>query len=182
MNKLWMSASLLLVTAALTAQKADSVAQAQRQQEYLANYKRALLYDDMPSAAYALTGYLQNGGQDSYKDSLAIIYYRSGNLNGSYRLANESYTADNKNVTALTLLADITGRAGDNKASLDWYEKLSALAPSPYNYYQLATRQFILERVGECRQTLQKVVADSVKAKEEQVTLEIGQGQGENVP
>jgi tetratricopeptide (TPR) repeat protein len=80
------------------------------------------------------------------------------------------------------LLADISGRAGDAKTSLDWYEKLCPLAPNPYNYYQLATRQFVLERIGECRATLQKVVSDTAKARQEQVALEIIPGRSENVP
>lgn len=165
-----------------TAQKADSIQQAARQQEYLDIYRRALQYDDMNSAGYALTRYLMNGGSNNFKDTLAIIYYRTGNLNGAFKMANEINQADPKDVTAITLLADITGRAGDTKASLDWYEKLSTLAPGPYNFYQLATRQFILERVGECRTSLNKVVADSVKARQEKVSLEITSGNSENVP
>jgi tetratricopeptide (TPR) repeat protein len=97
-------------------------------------------------------------------------------------MANEINQANPKDVTALTLLADITGRAGDTKASLDWYEKLCPLAPEPYNYYQLATRQFLLERIGECKTSLAKVVADSVKARQEKVALEITAGNSENVP
>jgi tetratricopeptide (TPR) repeat protein len=165
-----------------SAQKADSIQQAAKQQEYLDIYRRSLQYDDMNSAAYALTRYLMVGGTNNFKDTLAIIYYRTGNLNGAFKMATEINQADPKDITALTLLADITGRAGDTKASLDWYEKLCPLAPEPYNYYQLATRQFLLERIGECKNSLIKVVADSVKARQEKVALEITAGNSENVP
>ncbi len=165
-----------------TAQKADSIQQAARQQEYLDVYRRALQYDDINSAGYALTRFLMNGGSSNFKDTLAIIYYRTGNLNGAFKMANEINQANPKDVTAITLLADITGRAGDTKASLDWYEKLSALAPGPYNFYQMATRQFLLERVGECKTSLNQVVTDSIKARQEKVSLEIAAGNSENVP
>lgn len=178
MQKFLFSALLLTSTLPLLAQKADSLAQ----QSYLQVYRRAIQYDDMPSAAYALTNYLMIGGQAHFKDTLAVIYYRSGNPNGAYKLAKEIHEGDPKNVTALSLLADISGRAGDTKTSLDWYEKLCVLAPQPFNVYQMATRQFILERIGECRASLNKVVADSVNARKESVSLEIGSGQNENVP
>jgi tetratricopeptide (TPR) repeat protein len=174
-------AALLLCSVCLPA-AAQIRADSARQFDPLRIYRRALEYNDMGSAAYALTTYLLEGGDARYRDTLAIIYYRQGNASGAYRLATEINSADPKNTTALTLLADISGRAGDTKTSLDWYEKLCPLAPSPYNHYQLATRQFMLERIGECRKTLQRVVADSLKAREEKVALEISPGNPEEVP
>lgn len=182
MHKYLLVALLLNTAGALYAQKPDSMETATKQQAYLQVYRKALQYDDLSSAAYALTNYLMQGGQPTFRDTLAVVYYRIGNLNGAYKLAKEINEGDAKNVTALTILADISGRAGDTKASLDWYEKLCALSPSPFNFYQLATRQFILERIGECRNSLQKIVADSAKARQEQVSLEIQQGRSENVP
>ncbi|WP_416440603.1 tetratricopeptide repeat protein [Phnomibacter sp. MR] len=180
MKKNILLAFVLLTTAQAFAQtKTDST---QQQQAYMNMYRRSLEYDDMSSAAYALTGYLMHGGAAQFKDTLAVVYYRLGNLNGAYKMANEINQANPKDITALTLLADITGRAGDTKASLDWYEKLCALSPEPYNFYQLATRQFLLERIGECKASLNKVVADSAKARQEKVSLEISAGNNEAVP
>ncbi len=173
---------VLLGKNAAFSQASDSASNALKQKDCLAVFHRSLQYDDLTSAAYALNTYLLYGGAANFKDSLAIVYYRLGNLNGSYKLANETYQADNKSITALTLLADITGKAGDTKASLDWYEKLCVLSPEPYNFYQLATRQFVLERIGECRTSLQKVITDSVKARNDKVSLEIQPGNNETVP
>ena len=170
---------LMATTQAFAQTKTDST---QQQQEYMNMYRRSLEYDDMSSAAYALTGYLMHGGAAQFKDTLAVVYYRLGNLNGAYKMANEIHQANPKDITALTLLADITGRAGDTKASLDWYEKLCVLSPEAYNFYQLATRQFLLERIGECKASLNKVVADSAKARQEKVSLEISAGNNEAVP
>lgn len=170
---------VFLSAQAFAQSKVDS---AQQQNEYMNMYRRSLEYDDMSSAAYALTGYLMHGGAAQFKDTLAVVYYRLGNLNGAYKMANEINQTNPKDITALTLLADITGRAGDTKASLDWYEKLCVLSPEPYNFYQLATRQFLLERIGECKTSLNKVVADSVKARQEKVSLEISAGNNEAVP
>lgn len=154
----------------------------EKQEESLVLYRRALVYSDLSSAAYALTVFLQNGGDEKYNDSLAIVYYNMNNLGGAYKLAGEINAKDAKNITALTLLADISGRAGEVKKSLEWYEKLIAVSPLPYNYYQLATKQFVLERVLECKQSLQQVIKDSAQAKEQRVRLDIGEGYGEDVP
>jgi tetratricopeptide (TPR) repeat protein len=153
-----------------------------KQEDYLSLYRRALQYNDLGSVAYALTGYMHEGGDTKYNDTLALVYYNMNNLGGAFKLAGEINAKDPKNITALTLLADISGKAGEVKKSLDWYEKLLEVSPSPYNYYQLATKQFILERTLECKQSLQKAIADSAQAKQQMVRLDIGEGYGEDVP
>ncbi len=175
----------LLTAGTLTlavAQKSDSLARLQKQTESLQDYRKAISYNDMSTAASSLIGYLNAGGSESFRDSLAIVYYNLNNFNGAYKLANELYTVNNKNTTALTLLADISGRGGETKTSLDWYEKLTALSPTAYNFYQLATKQYLLERKLECRQSLQKVVNDSAEAAKQQVSMEVSNGYFEQVP
>ena len=171
----------LLCTSVL-ANAADSTAIKMKQDEHLAVYRTAIQYNDMPTAAMSLVSYLNLGGSSSYHDSLAVVYYNMNNFSGAYKLANESYAKDNKNITALSLLADISGQANDAKTSLDWYEKLCPLNPLPYNYYQLATKQFSLERKLECKQSLNKVLADTAAAAKQKVTLQVGQGYSETVP
>lgn len=178
MRKTHTLACALLCSLCLSAQKVDST----KQNEYLALYRRTISYNDLGSAAYAVSAYLHHGGSFSYHDTLALIYYNMNNLGGAYKLAGEINQKDSKNITALTLLADISGRAGEIKKSLEWYEKLIEVAPSPYNQYQLATKQFMLERNLECRQSLQKVISDSTQAKEQNVRLDIGEGYAEDVP
>lgn len=145
-------------------------------------YERAIQYNDFGTAANALTIMLVNGADDNFNDSLSVVYYRSGNMAGAYKLANQQYAKNDKNLTALALLADISGRTSEVKTSLDWYEKLCALDGSPYNNYQLATKQFLLDRRQECVQSLQKVITDSAEAMQQLVTMDIGNGLSENVP
>jgi tetratricopeptide (TPR) repeat protein len=161
---------------------ADSLVTTDKQRECIDIYHRAIKYNDYSTAAFALVQYLNAGGHKTYQDTLAIVYYNQNNLGGAYKLANELYTENNKNVTALTLLADISSRGGEAKISLEWYEKLCALSPSPYNFYQLGSKQFILERRLECRQSLQKVIADSVESAKQTVSLEVSNGYFEQVP
>lgn len=174
--------SLLLLGSSNAMAAADSTALVQKQKENLQIYHRAIMYNDMSSAACALVSYLNAGGNAAYQDSLSIVYYNMNNLNGAYKLAGELFAANNKNETALTLLADISGRSGETKISLEWYEKLCGLNPSPYNYYQLASKQFLLERKLECRQSLQKVIADSAEAMTLPVSMEVSAGYFEQVP
>jgi tetratricopeptide (TPR) repeat protein len=172
---------LLILSSACLGQSADSALLAGKRGEYFDLYRKCLSYDDLSGSAYALGAFLHFGGEAKYRDTLAVIYYRMGNLNGSYKLAGEINKSDAKNTTALALLADISSRGGDHKTSLDWYDKLCQLSPGPFNFYQMATKQFILERVGECKSTLAKIVADTAKARQEEVSLEIAPGQNEQV-
>jgi len=165
-----------------SANAADSVALKAKQDEHLAVYRTAIQYNDMSTAAMSLVSYLNSNGAKNYSDSLAVVYYNMNNFAGAYKLANESYVKDNKNVTALSLLAEISGQTNDAKTSLEWYEKLCPLNPLPYNYYQLATKQFSLERKLECRQSLTKVLADTAAAAKQKVSLQVGQGYSESVP
>jgi len=164
------------------ANTADSTSMKMKQDEYLQVYKKALTFNDMPTAAMSLVSYLTFGGDINYNDSLAVVYYNMNNFGGSYKIANESYTRNNKNVTALSLLADISGQTNDAKTSLEWYEKLCPLNPLPFNYYQLATKQFSLERKMECKQSLSKVLADTAAATKQTVSLQVAQGYNETVP
>ncbi|MES2777106.1 MAG: hypothetical protein V4722_23215 [Bacteroidota bacterium] len=174
-------ATICLGTVAF-ANPADSASLKMKQDENLSIYRTALQYNDMPTAAMSLVTYLNSGGASNYHDSLAVVYYNMNNFAGAYKLANESYTKDNKNVTALSLLADISGQTNDAKTSLEWYEKLCPLNPLPFNYYQLATKQFSLERKLECKQSLSKVLADTAAAAKQKVSLQVGQGYSESVP
>jgi tetratricopeptide (TPR) repeat protein len=173
---------LVLISASSKAGGADSIVLVQKQTEQLQIYRKAITYNDMSTAASALVSFLNSGGSNVYQDSLAIVYYNLNNFNGAYKLANELYTANNKNSTALTLLADISGRGGETKVSLEWYEKLCILNPSPYNHYQLASKQFLLERKLECKQSLLKVIADSAEARKQPVSMEVSNGYFEQVP
>lgn len=160
----------------------DSVALKAKQDEHLQIYRKAIEYNDLGTAAASLVGYLHAGGATNYNDTLAVVYYSMNNLAGAYKLAKECYARDNKDVTALTLLADVSGQTNDAKVSLDWYEKLCALNPNPFNHYQTAAKQFTLDRRAECRESLKKAIADSAAAMKQMVSLQIGQGYSENVP
>jgi tetratricopeptide (TPR) repeat protein len=162
--------------------KADSTALKTKQDESLSLYRRALAYDDLGTASAAITTYLMAGGSNAYEDTLALLYYQSNNLRGAYKLAGELNARDAKNLVSLNLLADISGRAGETKTSLEWYEKLCAQNPQAFNFYQLATKQFMLERKKECRESLMKVVADSAQARQQSTVMDIGNGYTENVP
>ena len=182
MIKLIFTGFFFTVSIISLAQKADSASLLARQQEHLDIYRTAIAYNDLPTAANAITRFLHDGGTKNYQDTLAVIYYEMSNLGGAYKLAKEIYETNPKNTTALTLLAEVSSRAGESKTSLDWYEKLCPLKPEPYNYYQLATKQFVLERKLECKQSLAKVIADSANATKQNVGLDVGNGYTENVP
>jgi tetratricopeptide (TPR) repeat protein len=150
-------------------------------QHYLDLYKRAIKYNDTRTAITALNGYLSLGEDAAYRDTLAMVYYLSGEYVSSLLLTKEVCEADPKNLNALERLASCYSQLGDLKATVENYEKLVPQTRNPYHHYQLALAQYQLKRVAECQQNLQYVVADT-SSKNIQVSFNVSEGQVQNVP
>jgi tetratricopeptide (TPR) repeat protein len=165
---LWISASYI------------SNAQSTTKQHYLDVYKRGIKYNDSRTAITALQGYLALGEDLPYKDTLAMIYYLSGEYYPSLLLSQEVMTADKSNVGALERVAGCYTQLGDLKKSVEHYEKLCPVTKNPFHYYQLAQSQYQLKRVAECTQNLQLVIADT-SSKKVGTQFSVGQGQAQNV-
>jgi tetratricopeptide (TPR) repeat protein len=149
-------------------------------QHYLDLYKRAIKYNDSRTAITALNGYLTMGDDAKYKDTLALIYYLSGEYYPSFLLTKEITDAEPENLGALERLASCYNQLGDVKAAVDSYEKLCPKTKNPYHYYQLATAQYQLKRVAECQQNLQRVIADT-SSRRIPTSFDVGNGQTQNI-
>jgi tetratricopeptide (TPR) repeat protein len=148
---------------------------------YLTMYQRALKLNDSRTAIIALNGYLAIDEDVAYKDTLSILYYLNAEYYSCLLLSKEIYDADKKNIAALERIAASYTQLGDVKTGTDQYEVLSGATKSPYHFYKLAIGQFQLKRNGECRQTIQRIIADTA-SKRIAVSFTINETENQNVP
>jgi tetratricopeptide (TPR) repeat protein len=148
---------------------------------YLKVYNQAVLYNDVHTAIGALNGYIAIDNSPQYKDTLSMLYFSSGAYYSSLALAQEVHQAVPSNVLALARSAECYQNLGDAKSAIEAYEKVCPVLKEPYYYYQLASSQYTLKRIGECEANLQRVIADT-NSKRTAVNFTLGDGRVQQVP
>jgi tetratricopeptide (TPR) repeat protein len=126
------------------------------------------------TAVYNLVAMNADGG--TYSDTLIHLYFQAGSYNNVVRMGNAALEQRPDDQPMLTLVAIAEQALGLDKEALAHYEKLFALTDDVYYLYQVASVQFMLERFGECRETVDKVVARE-DAKEREIILNFNQGE-----
>ena len=123
-------------------------------------YAGAMKLGDYQTAITALHYLLIEEPQNRfYKDSLAGLYMQTGNLEACKIIAEEIKAEDPNDLFVLNLLANIYTQEGRIKESLGCFESLEKHTNAPYYTYQVAVQRFQLERFGECRESIEKLVA-----------------------
>lgn len=168
--------AFLLVGVAATSQTTDSL-----KSHYLKVYKQAARYNDVNAAIYALHGYIAVENNLLYKDTLSILYFQTGAYYSSLVLADEVFNAMPSNMYALARTAECYQHLGDTKKAIDAYEKVCPVLKEPYYYYQLASSQYTLKRLGECESNLHRVLADT-NSKRTAVNFTLADGRVQPVP
>jgi tetratricopeptide (TPR) repeat protein len=148
---------------------------------YLKVYNQAVLYNDVNTAIGALHGFIAIDNNVTYKDTLSMLYFSTGAYYSSLALAQDVYKSVPSNTMALARSAECYQNLGDAKSAIEAYEKVCPVLKEPYYYYQLASSQYTLKRVGECEANLQRVIADS-NSKRTAVNFTLGDGRVQQVP
>lgn len=145
-------------------------------------YQNAVKYGDANTAKIALhTLIALNATDASYKDSLLNLYFSSQSFVNSVLLGRELHAADPNNKITLAILAASEQSVNLITESLDHYKKLYAISKSPSDLYQAATLEFRLQRVAECKASLDAILANPASEKE-QVYISYSERDGQNVP
>ena len=123
-------------------------------------YVRAMNLGDLPTAISALH-YLMVEQPDNrhYQDSLLALYYRTSNFVACQRLGEEIVVENPTDNFALGILAELYSRGGQTKNALTCFENLEKNTQAPYYTYQVAVMRFQLERFGECREAINKLLS-----------------------
>ncbi|MCB9235781.1 MAG: tetratricopeptide repeat protein [Bacteroidia bacterium] len=162
----------LFLTREVTLLQLDSLSRAQSSPHALV-YRRACQLRDYPAAIQALHYLLVEDPQNPfYQDSLAALYYRTGNFSACITLGNEIMLERPEDGFIHLILANAKLQSGNSKAALNHYGWLAEGTGQLFFWYQKASLEFHLERLGECRASLGEILAS--ESKTEMIRIENG--------
>jgi tetratricopeptide (TPR) repeat protein len=144
-------------------------------------YAQALRYNDFQvatSAMYAILGYRPN--DVGIKDTLARLYFTRGMSSQAVLVGMEVIKAQPDNLEVMEVVAASQENLGLIKESLETYEQLYQLTGNNYFQYQVASLQYRLKRLGECKANLEALLnAEGID--KEKITISYGQAGSQQV-
>ena len=145
-------------------------------------YNQAMRFGDYDAARYALyTLRAKHPENISYLDSLIRIYFITGNWAQCIFAGTDYNAKDTSNVGVMEMMAISNSNLARNKDALELYEKIYGKSRQLYHAYQIAVHQYIMQRYGECAQTIDLIVNDTTSATE-LINIDIDKGKGQQVP
>ena len=150
----------------------------QKTNSHLKVFDLAIASGDVNTATTALNYYISEQGSDNiYADTLAMLYMQQGAFGQSYYWANKRLEKNPDNNTLLELKAIALDKMQQPKQAIDIFEKLFTKTQSPYHAYKLMELQYGIKRLNECLQTAEQ--AEKLTYKPEYVmTYTAGQQTG----
>lgn len=141
---------LLLTAVTANAQVKKQTTQ-QKPNSHLKVFDLAIASGDVTTATTALNYYLTEQGSDNaYADTLAMLYMQQGAFAQSYYWANKRLEKNPDNNTLLELKAIALDKLQQPKQAIDIFEKLFSKTQSPYHAYKLMELQYGIKRLAEC--------------------------------
>jgi len=146
-------------------------------------YKMGIKYNDFDMAIYALSKMMVlNPYYTSLKDSLAIVYFKSGShfiqciLVSNEILENKP---DNQIILEIKALCEVN--LALYKDATDDYENLYKQSGNILHLYHLAFSQYKLKRFPECNLSIDKILSDT-DIDNKSVNITTAEGSRQNVP
>ena len=145
---------------------------------HLKVFDLAIASGDVNTATTALNYYIAEQGADNkYSDTLAMLYMQQGAFAQSYYWANKRLEKNPGDNTLLELKGIALDKLQQPKQAIDIFEKLFEKTQSPYHAYKLMELQYGIKRLNECVQTAEQ--AEKLMYKPEYVmTYTAGQQTG----
>ena len=128
-----------------------------KQSIHLKAFNTAIASGDVVSAITSLNYYVaENGSENNYADTLAILYMQQGAIEQSYFWANKRLDKKPEDNTLLELKGIALDRMQQPKQAIDIFEKLFSKTQSPYHAYKLMEMQYGIKRLAECLATAEQ--------------------------
>lgn len=159
MSKTLFLVVLLAVTSCVHAQTKKPTASTTpaKQSVHLKAFNTAVTSGDIITAITCLNYYVaENGPDNTYADTLAILYMQQGAIEQSYYWANKRLEKTPDNNTLLELKGIALDRMQQPKQAIDIFEKLFSKTQSPYHAYKLMEMQYGIKRLAECLATAEQ--------------------------
>lgn len=129
-------------------------------------FKEALQFNDALVARVALFRMIQMKPEaKNLYDTLAYLYFGSGQYNEAMVLAERVYNEDNSKLGMLEVKAISEQNLGMLKEALNDFENLYAKAKDIRYLYQIAAMQYDLKRVAECSNSINMILSGDDKDK-----------------
>jgi tetratricopeptide (TPR) repeat protein len=181
--KQWiMCATLLCTVAGFAQKKGQEVPKKETNNLGVVTYQNALKYGDAATAIQSLHQIIaQEGAQSTYKDSLAILYYRANNFVSAHLVAKELLVQKPQDATLLEINAVSLRALGASKEAIDGFEKLLTVSKNRFHAYELAQLQFGIARMAEAMLTLNQAMVNTQEL-ETKVVFNIDKERQQEVP
>jgi tetratricopeptide (TPR) repeat protein len=123
---------------------------------HLKVFNMAVASGDGIAATTALNYYLsEQGDNNNYADTLAMLYMQQGNFAQCYYWADKRLAVKKEDNTLLELKGICLDKLNQPKEAIDIFEKLFGKTKSPYHAYKLMELQYGIKRLAECLATAQ---------------------------
>ncbi len=150
--------SLFLLSSVISLAQVKTKKSSDNPKETLTILKQAQAYADGATIVTALHQIIAfEGANSTYKDSLAVTYYKMNNYFSCHLVAKELLEKKPTNLVLLELDALSLQQLNANKEAITIYEKLFALSKNKFHGYQLAVLQQSIKRLAEAQATINQV-------------------------
>ncbi len=145
-------------------QNNDLSADSLKTNQLLLNHEKNILetaqrYQDYTVTTSALYRLMAIDSKNTiWKDSLCTIYFRTGAYRQCLTIASELISIRPADQRLMAIIAFSEKNLGMVKEALVLYEKLYPLTGDLYDLYEIAGIQFSLKRLGECEQSVNKLI------------------------
>ncbi|MES2851246.1 MAG: hypothetical protein V4685_19510 [Bacteroidota bacterium] len=123
---------------------------------HLKVFNIAIASGDGNTATTALNYYLSEQGENNvYADTLAMLYMQQGNFVQCYYWADKRLLVKKDDNALLELKGICLDKMNQPKEAIEIFEKLFGKTQSPYHAYKLMELQYSIKRLAECLATAQ---------------------------
>ncbi len=144
-------------------------------------YQQALRYGDVGVAVNSLYVLLaKHPDNNSYKDSLARIYFQVGSYNQCLRVCEELLVAKPNDTTTLRMMAMSYKSLGNAVEAIAEFEKVVKLTGNVYDTYQKAALEYNIKRLQESKISIELVL--KLATDKHKIVLYIDQDNKQEVP
>jgi tetratricopeptide (TPR) repeat protein len=145
-------------------------------------YAKAISFGDYEVARIALFNMIvKNPDSLNYLDSLVTLYFSLGQMTQCVLAGNQYLQRDTTNLSVMEMVALSYSQLSKNIEALGIYERMYKQTGNIYYAYQTAVQQFYLKRIGECNQTIDRILADP-KSITEKIAITMDKGEQQQVP
>lgn len=155
-KKIALAVFTCISVAAFAQPKKQAATPAKTNNTHLKVFNMAIASGDAIAATTALNYYLSEQGEDNiYADTLAMLYMQQGNYGQSYYWADKRLKTKPDDNTLLEIKGIGLDKMNQPKEAIEIFEKLFGKTQSPYHAYKLMELQYGIKRLAECLSTAQ---------------------------